>query len=54
MLLYLPDELSVDEAKAIAVRVLAIAYEQEEAKLCARRSSVIKFRCDRTQCNSDH
>jgi hypothetical protein len=33
MLLYLPDELSVDEAKAIAVRVLAIAYEQEEAKL---------------------
>ena len=35
MLLYLPDELTVDEAKAIATQLFAIAYEQEEAKLKA-------------------
>jgi hypothetical protein len=37
MLLYLPDELSVEEAKAIATKVLAIAYDQEEAKLLSNR-----------------
>ena len=35
MLLYLPDELTVDEAKAIDTQLFAIAYDNEEAKLKA-------------------
>ena len=35
MLLYIPEALSVDEAKAIDTQLFAIAYDQEEAKLKA-------------------
>jgi hypothetical protein len=33
MLLYIPDELSVDEAKAIATQLFAIAFDQEEVRV---------------------
>jgi len=33
MLLYVSDNLSVDEAKAIATKLFAIAFEQEEVRL---------------------
>ena len=36
MLLYIPDELTVDEAKAIATQLFAIAFEQEEVRVDSR------------------
>jgi hypothetical protein len=33
MFIYIPESLSVDEAKAIATQLFAIAFEQEETKL---------------------
>jgi hypothetical protein len=55
MFLYIPDELSVDEAKAIAVKVLALAYDQEEAKLQAdadQRGSRVQLRHRVLPCRS--